>query len=91
MLEYVTTDAYHSVFSICPIFAEGGNMADSIHIILKSPDDQTPVEKYDIVYFADLAVDIGDAAGITLQEFYGLFIQADQPPCFEVPDSAFRP
>ena len=74
---------------LCPTFGNGGNVDQWFKIILKSPDDVTPIEKYDEGYQPGLSFE--KATGKALDEFYQLFLQAKNPPCFKVLGEAFSP
>jgi hypothetical protein len=89
MLGYNLLDNQGSVYAFCPTFGEGGNTTEYVIMMLKSPDDPTALEYYYRAGNPDGSLDIREAAGLTVVDFYNLFIQNGQPPCFQVPDSAF--
>lgn len=72
---------------VCPTFENDGNISHWFKIILKSPDDVTPIEQYDEGY--QQGVSYEKATGKSLDEFYKLFLQAKNPPCFRILGDAF--
>ncbi len=87
LLEYTVNDDLNSLYKICPIFGKGGNTEDSITMILKSPNDGIPIENYEPNYNSTFLT-LENAAGITTEEFYKLFLQDGKPACFNALPSA---
>jgi hypothetical protein len=77
-----------SKYRICPTFGENGNTENMLKIILKSPNNSTPIEEYDEGYQSNV-LDIEGAAGMTPVQFYNLFIQTEKPICFNALPSVF--
>lgn len=79
---------YENIYKMCPVFNEQGNLSDDIDIYLQSPEANIPLEDLPTVkYNAKDAIPLGEAAGISLDEFYELFTTPGIAPCFETPRS----
>jgi hypothetical protein len=89
LLQYSLTTGWGTGFPLCPTFGSGGNAEDAINVFLNALDNQIPIEKYNGAYFADLSMNLQDAAGLTVEDFYNLFMQTDKPPCFRLLPNAF--
>ena len=75
------------IYHVCPRF-ENGEDIYSLDLYLQSPDDPSPIEKNDSILNSggrSSVLNIENAAGISVEEFYELFIQNDQPACFDTP------
>jgi hypothetical protein len=75
--------------AICPSFDRNGGGENWFKIILKSPQDPTPIEEYDVAYGDAMIYE--KATGKTVQDFYQLFLQSKKPPCFFVLPEPFTP
>ena len=90
LIEYRVIDNLESVYKICPTFSEVGNTVDLLRIILKSLDDNTPIEHYDTAYQPNLVMNVEKAAGITPEDFFNLYMQTGKPVCFNVLPIVFQ-
>jgi hypothetical protein len=84
LFEYYSVNNLQSANTICPTFEEGGSLVNLIVVILKSPNDGSPLGNYDEAYNHNMNLSIEDAAGISLEEFYDLFHQSGKPKCFNL-------
>jgi len=86
VIEYSGLVEYEPVYHICPRFEKGEDIA-SLKLFIQSPDNQRPLENniqsYDLYrsYFHF----IEEAAGLSVEEFYALFANKDEPACFDTP------
>lgn len=72
---------------VCPTFGNNGNTNQWFKIILKLPDNTTPIEQYDEGYHQGISYE--KATGKSLDDFYQLFLQTKNPPCFRILGEAF--
>lgn len=80
------------IYNICPTFENGTERIDWIAFLLQSPDNQLPLERIDQVGITDRYIrTLEDATGLSLEEFYQLFTQEEQPACFETPRNIWPP
>ena len=88
LVRYSGQVKYESIYKMCPVYSEQGNLSDDIDIYLQSPNTNIPLEHLPTVkYNANDAISLEEAAGITLNEFYDLFTKPGAEPCFESPRS----
>lgn len=60
---------------------------------MQSPNDERPLSESDSIlilsetdeYWAGTVKPIDEAAGISVEEFYQLFMQTEEPACFDSP------
>ena len=83
-------------YRFCPtnptMEGRGGSSASfrislAFSLSLQSPDSPMTVDEYVSISEVEFSEppDIEAATGVTLQEFYDLILQSDQPPCFDTP------
>jgi hypothetical protein len=88
LVSYSGQAKYESLYEMCPVFGEQGNLSDDIDIFLQSPEANTSLENLPTVkYNARDAIPIEEAAHISPSEFYDLLTKPDTTPCFETPRS----
>lgn len=74
------------VYHICPTLNNDLEGIRQISFLLQSPESQLPLERIDQVSITDKYIRaLEDATGLSLDEFYQLFTQEDQPACFDTP------
>jgi hypothetical protein len=86
LVSYSGQVKYESIYKMCPVFSEQGNLSDDINIFLQAPEAITPLEDLPAVkYNAKDAIPLEEVAGLSLNEFYELFTTSNMEPCFETP------
>ena len=81
------------IFHICPSLNKGNGQITRINIYMQSPDDARPLSESDSIlissetdeYWIGTVKPIDEAAGISVEEFYQLFMQTEEPTCFDSP------
>jgi hypothetical protein len=87
LVRYSGQVKYEPVYRMCPTFEENGNLGLSLEIYIQSFDNHTPLERAVGRRTGDPSSirSIEDAAGLSVEEFYALFMQDERPICFETP------
>jgi hypothetical protein len=81
------------IYHICPSLNTDSGQITRIHIYMQSPEDIWPLDKSDSKlvlsetdeYWAGTVKSIDEAAGISIDKFYQLFLQTEEPACFDSP------
>lgn len=79
------------VYRFCPTFSRSGNIGIIMDIYAVSTLGGDSPE--DLTEFKGMAFpprNLEEAAGLTIEEFYGLFLKNDQPICFETPRNIWK-
>jgi hypothetical protein len=88
LIRYSGQVDFESNYKMCPVFSEQGNLSDDIDIYLQSADSAVPLENLPTVESnAKDALPLEEAAGISINEFYGLLTKLSSNPCIETPKS----
>jgi hypothetical protein len=82
LIRYIGSVKYEPMYRMCPTFKDEGNLGRAIDMVLQSPDNKQPVWTS---MLTTLPFTIEEAAGLTIEEFYTLYLQTSQPICFETP------
>jgi hypothetical protein len=91
LVKYSGQVKYESIYKMCPVFSEQGNLSDDIDVYLQSPDSGSPLENLPTVkYDTNNAISLEEAAGIGPNEFYESFTKPNVEPCFETPRSIWK-
>lgn len=87
MMRYDGVVADLPTYHFCPALKVGVDDIYRIDITLQHPDNALPLEWDDSILTTEpsRAMSIQDSAGISVEEFYRLFIQDDRPACFDTP------
>jgi hypothetical protein len=87
MIRYDGIVADLPVYHFCPELKKGADDIYRIDITLQYPDHPLSLEWDDAILSTQpsRAKSIQDAAGISIDEFYRLFTQNDEPACFDTP------
>jgi hypothetical protein len=87
LIRYGGTVADLPVYHFCPELQKGANDIYRINFTLQYPDHPLPLEWDDAILTTQpsRAKSIQDAAGISIDEFYRLFTQNEEPACFDTP------
>ena len=84
MIRYDGSVVNQATYHICP------NLEDTnIQMTLQSPNNHKPLEWGDgiLTNHRNTVRTIEESSGISLEEFYQLFIQPEKPGCFETPEN----
>ena len=75
------------IYHFCPELQVGADDIYRIDFYLQHPDNSLPLESHDTILTTSpsRAMSIQDAAGMSTEEFYRLFIQGEEPTCFDTP------
>ena len=88
LVRYSGQVKYESIYKMCPVFSEQGNLSDDIDIFLQAPEASTSLEDLPTVKNnTNHAISLEEATGISLNEFYEMFTTPSTEPCIETPKS----
>ena len=92
MIRFVGFVADLPVYHFCPELQKGADDISHINLTLQYPDNPLPLEWDDAILSTQpsRAKSIQEAAGISVDEFYRLFTQTDEPACFDSPHDIWR-
>jgi hypothetical protein len=81
-----------ATYRFCPTFDANGSSIYSLRIILSYPGNKTPLTYFTQLPspYVDRSLDLGQASGITVGEFYDLYQQTSKPICIETPRDIWK-
>ena len=87
LVRYTGQTKYEPVYRMCPTFGESDDMGLTLEMYLQSPDGHVALERLVGERMGDPSSirPIEEAAGLSVEEFYALFTQNEQPICFKTP------
>ena len=79
------------VYRLCPTFSDSGNIGITIDVYAVSTlGGDSPENLTELKGMAFPPRNLEEAAGLTIEEFYGLFLKNGQPICFETPQNIWK-
>jgi hypothetical protein len=91
LLRYQGTVDARPVYRFCPTFSDSGNIGITMDVYAVSTlGGNSPEDLTELKGMAFPPRNLEEAAGLTIEEFYGLFLKNDQPICFETPRNIWK-
>ncbi len=79
------------VYRFCPTFSDSGNIGITVDVYAVSTlGGDSPEDLTELKSMAFPPRNLEETAGLTVEEFYGLFSQNSQPICFETPQNIWK-
>lgn len=79
------------VYRFCPTFSDSGNIGITMDVYAVSTlGGDSPEDLTELKGMAFPPRNLEEAAGLTIEEFYGLFLKNGQPICFETPQNIWK-
>ena len=79
------------IYQICPTFSDAGNLGNAIDIYEVSPaGNKSPEDLTELATMPYPPRKLEDATGMTIEEFYRLYLQKEKPICIETPQNIWK-